>query len=308
MRAATAFVHLICAGFIGTQHAIREGERHTMKRLFEHDTTKSLLIPFIISYLSLTPLVCDFGLAQSGAKKPVTIAHQPVRTAKRGQPLNVTAYVGSDKGISSVALKIDYDGKSVKGPMPPKKDGGVVPVIVQIINSDLDLFSGPGALYKRIGTVKRGDQLLVTAHKDGYYRIITPSKMVGYIDAEKTAVILSGNVFGVTIPASMTQGTLSYQIIAKDAAGQVAQSEIVNVSLLTDEELAALRSKPQAIAKTEEAQPQVVGAQGKTSRPFYAKPWFWLGIAAVGGGAYYYTTQKESKEEDATVNVSVGWN
>ena len=279
-----------------------------MKRLFEHDTTKTLLIPFIVSYLSLTPLAFDIGLAQSRASQPITIAHQPLKMAKRGQPLNVTANIGSDKGISSVVLKIEYDGKSVKGPMPSKSGGGVVPVIVQIINGDMDLFSGPGALYKRIGTAKRGDRLLVTSHKDGYYRVISPTKVAGYIDAEKTAVILSGNVYGVTIPAAMTQGKLSYQIIAKDAAGQVAQGEIVIVSLLSDEEIAAIRSKPQAVAKAEEISPQAPAQSQKPSRPFYTKPLFWLGLAAVGGGAYYYTTQKETKEENATVNVSIGWN
>jgi hypothetical protein len=280
-----------------------------MKRLYEHDTPKALLISFLISHLILAPLVFDICIAQTGAVNLPVIAHQPAKIARRGQPLSITAHVGAGKGISSVILKIDYDGQSVKGPMPQKKDSGVVPVVVQIINGDLDVFSGASALNQKIGVVKRSDKVFVTAQKDGYYRIITAGDLVGYIDAEKTAVIQTGYAYGVTIPATMTRKTLSYQIIARDKSGQVAQSEAIVVDLLSEDEIAEMRTKPQSsVTAAKRAQPQALAQSGKSSQPFYKKAWFWLGLTAIGGGAYYYTTQKDSEEETSTVNVTVGWN
>ncbi len=227
-----------------------------MKRLFEHDTVKTLLIPIILSCSWGTLLSPDACLSQADANQPITIAHQPITIARQGQPLSITAHIGGDKGIRNVILKIDYDGKSVRGAMPLKKGSGVVPVIVQIITGDLDIFAGPGALYKKLGTAKRGARLLVTSNKDGYYRVITAGNTLGYIDAERTAVIRTGNAYGVRVPPEMTQGTLSYQIIAQDSTGQTAQSGLIQVTLLNEDEIAAIRSKPKITAKAEAIEPK----------------------------------------------------
>ncbi|MBN1997398.1 SH3 domain-containing protein [candidate division KSB1 bacterium] len=269
-----------------------------MKHLNKHETISAICIGMTLSYLVLAPLMADVILAQSlGFNYPV-ISHYPRKLAYRDKPLNVVAHVGADTGIQKVTIKVTYGDKSIDGKMPERKTGGVVPVVVVALK-DMDIFSGPGSQYKKIGLVRQGEQVNVTGVRDGTYRIQTSNQIHGYINEEGTGPILTGHSYGVSLPVSMTKfSNLSYQIFATDMAGQTASTDVVQVSLMTPEKIAALRSGKKVPGSQE------TSTGGKSG---FGKVFPWVFLAATGGATIYFLTRKKDKDQDVTVDVAVQW-
>ncbi len=263
-----------------------------MKHLNKHGTICAVCIGIALSYLTLAPLMADVVLAQSlGFDYPV-ISHYPRKMAYRDKPLNIMANVGADTGIQKVTIKVTFGEKSIEGKMPERKNTGVVPVVVVALE-DIDIHSGPGTQYKKIGLVRQGEQVNVTGRRGDHYRIQTSNAVHGYINSEETGPILSGRSYGVALPVSITKfPNLSYQIFATDMAGHVASTDQVYVNLMTAEEIAALKSPEKT-------------AGGKKSG--FAGIFPWVFLAATGGAAVYFLTRKKDKDEDVPVDVVVQW-
>jgi len=271
-----------------------------MKQMRKYETLTALTIAVLIADLILAPFICDLSQAQAINLNSPVISHQPKMISYRGKPLNILAHVGTQSRLSKVALKITHDGKTVTGVMPAKKDAGVVPVLVTASGSP-QVLSGPGAQYSKKTSLQDGETLYVTQINGDFYRIRTESGLNGYVESRSTELVLSGSVYGVAIPASMTAGSeISYQIIATDIKGNVASTDIVNVALKTPEEIAAMREG--------RIPPKERVAAGAGSKSSFSKVFPWIVLAGIGGAAAYFLTQKNKTDKDeAAVDVLVDW-
>jgi len=275
-----------------------------MKHIIRHETLCAFLLALIISDLVFAPVFYNAGFAQTQDVDPPYIAHQPERMALRNKPMNILANISDESQIQKVTITIIRGGKSITGALPEQVSMGKVPVLVQAVK-DMDVYARPSKKAKRRGKILKGEALNVTLVRGQFYRIRTPIDLTGYILAKNVEVISEGNVYGVTIPAQLTdQPSISYQITATDVYGNTAKTEAIKVNLVTPQELAQLRSGEKKI--TSEA--AGTSSVEKKGTPFYAKIMYWTGWALAGGGAYYFYSQKnKTEEEKATVDVVVQW-
>jgi hypothetical protein len=280
-----------------------------MKHLKFHETFLALLILLLVGQMLFA---FESAVAQ-GQENPLPIfSHRPIKVGYREKPLNVIVFVASDATIRGVRLVVNYAGQSLTGAIPERKELGQVPVIVRAVK-DTRLYAGPGTSYKAKDFINVGEELRVTRLKGDFYGVLNSLNNPGYVEANTVEVVKSGAAYGVAIPPAMTaEPEITYQIQATDALGHENSTDFYTVRLLTEEQVAQLRSGKMLPAKEasagEASQPRQV-KQEKENKSFFASPWFWGTMAAIGGGAYYYSTLNEdkSKEEKATVNVTVGW-
>ncbi len=257
-----------------------------------------ILIVVLVFQLIILPIALDVGQAQQSSNSTI-IAHQPVRLGYRGRPLNVVTNINDDVGVRRVSLVIHYGENTKTGNMPELSRGGKTPVQVSVLK-DSKVYSGPSARTRLKGKLYRGELVRVTRVKENFYRILTDGGLYGYVESENLRVMKSGKSYGVSIPASLTNYPfISYQIVVTDAKGNISKSKMQKVRLLTQEEIAALRSKRGGSSSTKTA-----SAKGGSSMTKYI---VLAGLVALGGGAYYYATQQDDDEETTTVNVEVGW-
>jgi hypothetical protein len=248
--------------------------------------------------------------AQSFDTTPPLISHQPVKLGRQGKPLPISAHVADSSGIKSVFLKISYEGESFEGPMPVINETEQVPVVVKVTADQLPVYAGPAETFKKLGELSAGEQVEVTMVRDTYYRIKSDRGVAGYVAAIATETVMQGKLYGVTVPAHITQSAfITYQIVAMDTFGNENKTAAVEVRLIDDKQLAKLQAQagitPRAGTTGEH---NVKPLSDKPSKPFYAKPFFWLATVAAGGGAYYYyNNQQEEKNKDASVAISLEW-
>jgi hypothetical protein len=248
--------------------------------------------------------------AQSFDTTAPLISHQPVKLGRQGKPMPISAHVADSSGIKAVFLKISYEGESFEGPMPVINESEQVPVLVKVTAAPLPVYAGPAETFKQLGVLTVDEQVEVTMVREAYYRIRSDRGVAGYVAASATETVMQGKLYGVTVPAHITQSAfLTYQIIAMDTFGNESKSASVEVRLIDDKQLAKLQAQAGITPRTgAKGQPEPKSLSEKRSRPFYAKPFFWLTTMAVGGGAYYYYyNQQEEKTKDASVSVSLEW-
>ena len=276
-----------------------------MKHLKSNETFLALLILLLAGQM----LFAFASAVAQGQENPLPIlSHRPVKVGYREKPLNIIIFVASDAAISSVRLVVSYGGQSLTGVIPERKELGRVPVIVRAVK-DTRLYTGPGSSYKAKDFIYVGEELRVTRLKDDFYGVLNSLNNPGYVEADAVEVVKSGAAYGVAVPPTITaEPEISYQIQATDALGKENSTEFYTVRLLTEEQVAELSSGKTAPAK-EAAASEASRAKQDEDKSFFASPWFWTTMAVIGGGAYYYSTLEEdkSKEENAVVNVTVGW-
>ncbi len=270
-----------------------------MKQLRTCETFLASVVLLVILHLLFFPMYSDILKAQNLDGKPIVVSHYPVTKAYQGKALNIIAFVAADAAVAKVTLNLTSNGKTIKGAVPHQSKMGVVPVIVQA-DQDLIVYSGPGIKYRVRGAVKKGEQVYVNRIRDGYYRIQSAIGVVGYVDAALTKVVKTGKAYGVSVPASMTSADyLTYQITAVDALGNTVSTDLIQTRLLTNEEVLALQGGKQKQVKKQPKSGQELSSQ----KSIFAKPLFWLGLAAVGGGTYYLVSQQDSKDKEAEFNI-----
>jgi hypothetical protein len=281
------------------------GERCNMRHLLKCETMSVCVICFLVYSLAFAPVFLDLHAAQSQSSTSPVISHQPVKVGWRGRPLNIVAHIADDTGIQTVTITINYGGKSTSGRMPVKKGSGDVPVVA-VVPSNIDVYQRADFSSKRKGIIRGGERVQVTRVNGGFYRILTTGGLSGYVDANDVQPSLYGRVYGVALPASMTElGSLTYQISATDVDGHVAKTDLVSVRTVTREEVAALRAggTGQAVSAAERAAP--TAEEEKKSGSGKILPW--IVLAAIGGGAVYFLTQQKEKDDTEVVDVVVGW-
>ena len=273
-----------------------------MKHMRKQGTTAALLISFLVSYLVLAPIAIDINLAQSMDTTPPVLSHHPLKMGYLGKPLKITAYVGDDSQIKSVTMAINYGGQSTTGNIPQRKGIAKVPVLVQAGN-EVTIYAGPNSRYKQRGKAYADDQLNVTEKKQDFYRV-KHGDITGYVKAADTKIIMTGKAYGVALPAKFTnQSMLTYQISVTDIHGNTTTSDLYQVRLLTEEEVAQLKAQAGLSKKpTVKAKPEK-----EPKKRSFAALWIFAGMALIGGGVYYYFSQKKDKEEITTVDVLVEW-
>ncbi|NIA28938.1 MAG: hypothetical protein GWP06_03380 [Actinobacteria bacterium] len=274
-----------------------------MKHIIRHETLCAILPALIISNLIFAPVFYNASFAQSQDVDPPYIAHQPERMALRNKPMNILANISDESQIQKVTITINRGGKLITGALPEQVSMGKVPVLVQAVK-DMDVYAKPSKKAKRRGKILKGEALNVTLVRGQFYRIRTPMDLAGYILAKNVEVISEGNVYGVTIPAQLTdESSISYQITATDVYGNVAKTDAIEVTLVTPQELAQLRSGERKMTHEAAGESRI-----KSGTPIYVKVMYWTGWALAGGGAYYFYSQRnKTKEEKATVDVVVQW-
>lgn len=268
-----------------------------MKQMPEAETKWSLF-----GLMLALPLL---AMAQVFDTTPPTIAHQPVKLGREGKALPIIAFVGDNSGVKNVRISIQHDGESVESQMTLVDAEGSVPVVVQTRDEEVPLFATPSTSGKVLGNLSGGEQLQVTLQRPPFYRVRSASGLVGYIEANRTEVVESGAVFKINLPARLTAGgRLAYQIMATDDFGNEAQTAMINVRLVSDEEVARLQqnlaaresrqpgapaeAKPEGMAGETPAEPRESGLKKPAaSRSLFSRPGFWIATAAVGGGAWY---------------------
>ncbi len=247
--------------------------------------------------------------AQAFDTTPPIIAHQPQKLGRQGKPLPLAANIADSGGVKAVQLKITYEGEAFEGAMPVINEKEAVPVTAKILTDQLPVYSGPGTTFKKVGVLNADQQVLVTMIRDPYFRIRSEQGLSGYIDAQSAQVITQGRLYGVTVPANITQSAfLTYQIIAIDAFGNESKTEPIEVRLIDDKQLAKLQTRAGLTPKAEAQPPATVKPlSARKSSPFYTKPVFWLAAAAAGGAYYLLSGDDEEQAKDSTVFLNIEW-
>ena len=275
-----------------------------MRHVSKCETLNVLLLASLISSLIFAPLFQDISLAQSKDVDPPYISHHPARIAIQGKPVNVVAHIFDDSQIASVTIAITRDGQTVTGKLPKRKTAGPVPVVAKAMG-EIPIFTKASPSSKVKGSLAQNDAVNVTRVSGQYYRVRTPMGVSGYVKASDCQVVVDGAMYAVAIPASMTSAAdLSYQIAATDIYGNVEKGEVVQVNILDQNDLLALRSgtPPQTLQKKKNTRDKKGGiGMGKIA--------FFTGVALAGGGAYYLYSQNKKSDEDgnATVDLVLSW-
>lgn len=260
------------------------------------ETLKRLLFLFLIYLLPLYAQVFD--------TTPPTLAHHPATVGLWGQPLNIVAHAGDQSGVKSMVIRIKFKDQTFNGKMPRLKDAETVPVIARVREDNLVVYSGPGTNYKDMGKLGVDEHVEVNRVRDNFYRVKNSSDLTGFVESQKMDIIMTGEAFGVAVPPEITQtDNLSYQIIATDKFGNETRTSLYDVRIVTEKQLAKMQDQLGSAPKDS----PVYDISEKKSKPFYAKPLFWLFVAAAGGGTYYYISQKDSKGDNATVNLIISY-
>ncbi len=249
--------------------------------------------------------ISPFAAAQTFDTTPPYISHQMVKLNKVNNPLTLVALISDHSGVREASVKVVYRGESVELMMSTPSKNQTVPVKVKAGAARMGVYLGPGNHFKKMGELAAGQIADVTLVRDNYYRIKTESGLAGYIDKNKCEPLEWGWMYQATIPAKATQGrSLSYQIFAMDNFGNEAQTEIVDVKLLTEQELLNLQKQMTSGKGLRSGTPSV-----KTKGPFYTRPWFWLTAAVVGGGTYYLLSgdKDASTGKKTSVEVIIAW-
>ena len=272
-----------------------------MKQMALIGTLRRQLHP--VFFLVLAPVLL---YAQAFDTTPPVISHQPQKLGRQSKPLPLSAHIADPSGIKSVQLKISYEGESFEGSMPVINES--VPVVIKILNDQYPIYAGPGSNFKKMGTLLLDEEVNVTLVRDSFYRIRSSRGLYGYVSNVSTEVVLRGKLYGVTVPANITQSAfLTYQIIAIDMFGNETKTPPVEVRLIDEKQLARLQAQAGLTPRTKTAGANVRSLDTRKAVPFYSKPTFWLATLAAGGGAYYYFSRQEDKEKDATVNLMIEW-
>jgi hypothetical protein len=254
----------------------------------------------IISDLVLAPFIWDVSQAQLLDLNGPVISHHPRNIGQRDKPLQVQAHVGAQAVLKKVVIKITQNQKTVSGVMPVKKNSKEVPVIVTA-SRDLTILAGPGSRYGKKGIAQTGETLYVTDVRPNFYRVRTDAGVNGWVESDGTDQILAGKVYLVAIPATMTTGSsLSYQLFATDSEGHSTSTDIINVSLMTEDEIVSIKE-----GKLPPKEQALAAGVNKSS---FNKIFPWVVLLGIGGAAIYFLTQKSKTDNDATVDVMVDWN
>lgn len=271
-----------------------------MRHVLKCETLNVLLLAVLFSSLIFAPLFQDTSLAQTKDVDPPYISHHPSRIAIQGKPVNVVAHIFDDSQIASVTITLNQDGKSVTGNLPKRKTPGPVPVVGTILK-DVNVLSKANPSSKIKGQLSAGEAVNVTRVQGQYYRIRTPMNIAGYVNASDCEVVVEGAMYGIAIPASMTSGSdLSYQITATDIYGNEEKSELVQVTILTQNDLMALRSGKKPSKSIQQTRSQSQGQKGGIG---FKKAAIVTGVAVAGGGAYYLYSQKDKDKLNVTIEM-----
>ncbi len=275
-----------------------------MRKYFHSEAVRFFSTCTIVVYLLLTPL-------SALAASPI-LSHRPIKLAKKGQPLNIVAHIGSEAGIQSVYLHLKHDGRTTKGKLPALPQPATVPVQVRVTKDRIPLLSQAVSASRQTRLVDSGTVLDVSGDRNGYYRVHSTDGANGYIPQTAVKILSTGRRYGVAIPSQITSGqSLSYQIQVTDVDGRVAESDWTSVRLVTDEEIAAMQRGAKTAAKpsaTSAAKPTATKPHA-AGKPLYKKTGFWLAVALTAGGAYFLLN-KEDKEssKESNIDVTVEWN
>ena len=271
-----------------------------MKQLLKCETLTALIISVVISDLVLAPFIWDVSQAQLLDLNGPVISHHPRNIGQREKPLQILAHVGAQAALKKVLIKITQNGKVVSGVVPVKKNSKAVPVIVTASRA-LTVFAGAGSKYSKKGLAQAGETLYVSDVRPNFYRVRTDAGITGWVEANGTDVILAGKVYLVTVPATMTAGSsLSYQLFASDNEGNSTSTDVINVSLMTEDEIASLRE-----GKLPPKEQALAAGVNKSS---FSRMFPWVVLLGIGGAAVYFLTQKSKTDDEATVDVMVDWN
>lgn len=296
-----------------------EGECCTMKQMPEAETKWGLF-----GLMLALPLL---AVAQVFDTTPPTIAHQPVKLGREGKALPIIAFIGDNSGVKNVRIVIEHDGKSVESQMTQVEAAGSVPVVAQTRDEEVPLFATPSTSGKVLGKLGGSELLHVTLQRPPFYRVRSESGLVGYVEASRTDVVESGAEFRINLPARLTAGgSLAYQIFASDDFGNEAQTAMINVRLVSDEEVARMQQNLAARENrptTAPAEDKSDGMSGETpterresglkqpasSRSLFSRPGFWIATAAVGGGAWYLLSggDEDGGAKKSDVGLVIGW-
>ncbi len=248
-----------------------------------------------LGVLFLVTLIVPAWVGAADQTPPV-ISHRPIKLARSGKPLNIIAHVADDSPISRSVVKIDVDGETVLGKLPPVKRPSVVPVRSRVTAPEAKVTQSTNQNATIVARVNRGAQYDVISMKKNHYMIHEPDGFRGYISRDDAEIILTGTRYGVALPGHMTSGKeLKYQLIFRDRSGNTSRTEWTTVRLLTPADIMALR------------QGNLPESTSDGGSAVYKKSWFWAVLAATAGGAYYYTTLDDDSKDPGTVNLMVDW-
>lgn len=276
-----------------------------MKQMRWHET---ISLGLVVTYFCMIFMPIP-NLAQTFDTTPPTICHQPVKLGKVGKPLSIIANIGDKSGVRASILKINYQSENMEVEMIPVAKEQSLPIKIKIKSEQKTVLSGPGQTYKKIGELVLDELVDVNLVRDNYYRIHSQSGLNGYIENNGCETIESGQEFKAIIPSIATKNnSISYQIFAMDTFGNEAQTEIIDVRLIDEQQLSNLQAKTGLSNKELSDSGKMTK---KRSKPIYARSWFWIATGAtlgIGGGIYYYLSiQEPEKTKDATVQVIMGW-
>ena len=263
-----------------------------MRQLLRHETFLYYFVLTLIVQMLFSPILSDIQAAENNA--PV-ISYFPVRVGRYGQPFTIRVHAMSDETIAKVTLVIQNKEKPLRGKMP-RLDVVDAPVQAHAIRS-AKIYSGPAEGKRVKGMVRLGEILYISMESNGFYRVISDGGAKGFVQKNDVDVLNTGDVYAVTLPASITsRPVLTYSIEAVDSKGAKSVTEEISMRLLTDDEINGF------IASNTGQQ------KDKDGNPVYKKPFFWLGMAAVAGGAYYLSSDRGGSDSNqAAVQVLVEW-
>jgi hypothetical protein len=278
-----------------------------MKQLQNPETIWRLFFALLVFPLIVAAQVFD--------TTPPKIAHQPVKIGRLGRTLAILANVGDNAGVKSVTITLYHDGQQIQHEMNQLKSEASVPVVVQTSAEAVSVYSTPESSGKILAQLAAGELLEVTLVRSSFYRIRSAAGVAGYVQADEVQTVESGSAYKVTLPTQLTSsGKLAYQIAATDDFGNEAKTELIQVRLISDEELAQLQGQ-----RVPPGTPEKQGGQMRKSQPagpkssqksLFARPVFWIATAAAGGGIYYLLSRGDDDDaasQRATVGLVIGW-
>ncbi len=214
-----------------------------MKRVIKSNSVRVFFLVLVASYLGITTLASDANEVLNSNQNPPVISHRAVKLALQGEKINIVAGIGHRTGIKDVALTINYGkNKIIVGSLVPVQGLGPVPVSVSALKN-VPVLKDVGLNQKIAGIFKNGEQAKVTLVRGEYLRILTSDGLEGYVEKRQTATLLTGEMFGASIPESMTMDNLSYKISVVSNSGDIAQTDEIHVKFLDENEIAYIKSE-----------------------------------------------------------------
>ena len=276
-----------------------------MKQLPSPETMMRSLLALLLFPLMVAAQVFD--------TTPPKIAHQPVKLGREGRTLPIIANVSDNAGIKSVSIAIYYNEQQVVRAMNQVKSETSVPVIVQTSSEATPLYSTPGTSGKLLADLAAGELLEVTLLRPPFYRVRTATGVVGYVNSDAVQIVEAGATYRVTLPSQLTSGgRLAYQIFALDDFGNEAKTDVIQIRIISDEELARIQGRKnlqeKPVAAKGDTELERLPQKKSSEKILFAKPLFWVGAAVVGGGVYYLISGDDDEAAaKASVGLVVGW-